>query len=176
MPLTLHAAFFPTAQQILGAATKLIDKAEEWCGGSGCSEGELFDARLIEDMNPLPFQVFSVAHHTGGAVQGVRAGLFSPPVGPFPQTFAASRELLSTAMATLDSVSADEAESWIGRPMTFEMPGLTLPFTAEQFLLSFSQPNYMFHAATVYDILRMRGVPIGKRDFMGRLRFAKGAA
>jgi hypothetical protein len=27
-----------------------------------------------------------------------------------------------------------------------------------------------FHAATAYDILRMKGMPIGKRDFMGRLR------
>ena len=69
-------------------------------------------------------------------------------------------------------MSEDEAEGWIGRPMKFEMSQLSLPFTADQFLLSFSQPNYMFHAATVYDILRMRGVPLGKRDFMGKLRLA----
>jgi hypothetical protein len=62
---------------------------------------------------------------------------------------------------------------WIGRPMRFEMRALELPFTADQFLLSFSQPNYIFHAATVYDILRMRGVPLGKRDFMGRLRIVR---
>lgn len=41
-------------------------------------------------------------------------------------------------------------------------------FTGERFLLSFSLPNFYFHAATAYDILRMRGVPIGKRDFLGR--------
>ena len=39
-----------------------------------------------------------------------------------------------------------------------------------QFLLSFSQPNFYFHATTAYDILRARGVPLGKRDFMGPLR------
>jgi uncharacterized protein len=45
-----------------------------------------------------------------------------------------------------------------------------LDFTAENFLLSFSQPNFYFHATTSYDILRWKGVRIGKRDFTGRLR------
>jgi len=45
-----------------------------------------------------------------------------------------------------------------------------LPFTAELFILSFSLPNFYFHATTAYDILRMKGVPIGKRHFMGQMR------
>ena len=174
MPLSLHVAFVPTALQIVGASAKLIDKAEEWCSANDCSERDLFATRLIDDMHPLPFQFFSVAHHTHGAIEGVRAGLFNPPRGPFPDTFAACRTLLAQAQATLEALTEDEAESWIGRPMKFEMSQLSLPFTADQFLLSFSQPNYMFHASTVYDILRMRGVPIGKRDFMGRLRIERG--
>ena len=35
--------------------------------------------------------------------------------------------------------------------------------------MSFSLPNFYFHATTAYDILRTNGVPLGKRDFMGRL-------
>jgi hypothetical protein len=31
-------------------------------------------------------------------------------------------------------------------------------------------PNFHFHAVTVYDILRTQGVPLGKRDYEGRLR------
>ena len=45
-----------------------------------------------------------------------------------------------------------------------------LEFTVENFLLSFSLPNFYFHAATAYDILRWKGARIGKRDYMGRLR------
>jgi hypothetical protein len=45
-----------------------------------------------------------------------------------------------------------------------------LQFTAQEFLMSFSLPNFYFHAATAYDILRFKGVPLGKRDFLGRLR------
>ena len=43
-------------------------------------------------------------------------------------------------------------------------------FTAEEFVLSFSVPNLHFHAATVYDMLRLKGVPLGKRDYLGHLR------
>ena len=41
---------------------------------------------------------------------------------------------------------------------------------SETFLLSFSLPNFHFHAVTAYDILRTRGVPLGKRDYEGQLR------
>jgi len=54
--------------------------------------------------------------------------------------------------------------------MAFEFRERRLEFTAEDFLLSFSLPNFYFHAATAYDILRWKGARIGKRDFMGRLR------
>jgi hypothetical protein len=174
MPLTLHAAFVPTALQIVHATKAIIDNAESWCGETGCTEENLFATRLIEDMFPLPFQFFSVYHHTHGALEGVRAGVFNPPSDDMPQTFAAARMLMDEAIATLEATGESEMEGWVGRPMRFEMRALELPFTADQFLLSFSQPNYMFHAATVYDILRMRGVPLGKRDFMGRLRIVRG--
>ena len=58
--------------------------------------------------------------------------------------------------------------------MRFEIRDFALDFKAEDFLLSFSQPNFYFHAATAYDILRMKGVEVGKRDFLGRMRLAAG--
>ena len=39
--------------------------------------------------------------------------------------------------------------------------------------MSFSLPNFYFHATTAYDILRTNGVPLGKRDFMGRMKMKK---
>jgi len=46
---------------------------------------------------------------------------------------------------------------------------LRIPFTAEGFLLSFSLPNFYFHATTAYAILRHKGVSLGKRDFLGKM-------
>src|SRR5436190_604022 len=66
-----------------------------------------------------------------------------------------------------NKVDANELE---GKDMVFQIRDNKLPFTAEGFLLSFSLPNFYFHATTAYDILRSKGVPIGKRDFLGRMR------
>ena len=60
-----------------------------------------------------------------------------------------------------------------GRDVAFQFGERKLPFTAEEFLMSFSLPNFFFHATTAYDILRHKGVPLGKRDFMGRLRIKR---
>ena len=51
-----------------------------------------------------------------------------------------------------------------------DRPAHGLAFTPETFLLTFSLPNFYFHAVTAYDILRTRGVPLGKRDYEGQLR------
>lgn len=173
MPLSLHAAFVPSALQMLGTTRNLVDKAESWCGEQGCDAGELIGARLAEDMLAFNYQVKSVAIHTRGAIEGVRKGTFSPDMSEPPATFDAMRGKLDEAIAALEALGEDEMEGWIGQPMQFVLGQRTMEFAAEDFLLSFSQPNFYFHAATAYDVLRMKGVPVGKRDFMGMLRIKR---
>ena len=55
-------------------------------------------------------------------------------------------------------------------PMLFKMGSTEIPFTTGNFILSFSLPNFYFHATTTYDVLRMHGVPLGKVDYLGALR------
>ena len=40
-------------------------------------------------------------------------------------------------------------------------------WTATNYLLEFALPNFYFHVTTAYNILRHKGVPIGKRDYLG---------
>ncbi|WP_324262493.1 DUF1993 domain-containing protein [Altererythrobacter sp. H2] len=174
MPLSLHAAYVPGALQMLGTANHLLDKAEQWCEQTGCSEAEVIAARIHEDMLPFTYQVKCVAEHTQGSIEGVRQGVYSPDLNPPPATFAALRDKLAGAVAAMEALSEEDMEGFMGQPMRFEFKGSGLDFTAENFLLSFSQPNFYFHCATAYDILRMKGVPVGKRDFMGRVRIKAG--
>jgi hypothetical protein len=120
-------------------------------------------------MLPFRFQVNSVVHHSLGAIAGVRAGVFAPNPGP-ELSYAGLQKLVSDARGALEAVSREEVEGFIGKDCAFKFGERQVPFTAENFLLSFSVPNFFFHATTAYDILRQKGVPLGKRDFMGRLR------
>jgi hypothetical protein len=170
MPLSLHAAVIPSALQILASVTRLVDKAEAWCQEKGLPPAELLGARLAPDMHPFTYQVKSTAVHSWGAIEGVRRGVFKPDPTPAPDSFAGLRERLDTARNGLTAVDPAELEGLISRDMRFEFGDRPMEFTAEEFLLSFSQPNFYFHATTAYDILRSKGLPIGKRDFTGRVR------
>ena len=80
---------------------------------------------------------------------------------------------MADARTMLKGVTREDMDALEGKEMFFEFRDVKLPFTVENFLMSFSTPNLQFHATTAYDLLRMRGVPIGKRDFTGPLRIKK---
>lgn len=170
MPLSLYAATIPSYRQTLGAVSALLRKGQAFCTEKGIAAAELIQARLTPDMLPFAYQVKSTAVHSLGAIEGIRRGVFSPDTAPPPDTFAALETRVAETLSALQTIEPAEVESFIGRDMRFEMGSRRLEFTAEDFLLSFSMPNFYFHAATAYDILRWKGLPIGKRDFMGRLR------
>jgi hypothetical protein len=170
MAFSLYAATVPSYQQILEAVIGLLGKAEAFCAEKGLAHQDIIQARLAADMQPFAYQVKSTAVHSLGAIEGVRRGVFSPDTTPPPESFAALKARLVATLAALESVEPAEIDSFVGRDMRFAFGERHLDFTAENFLLSFSQPNFYFHVTTTYDILRWKGVPIGKRDFIGKTR------
>lgn len=172
MSISLYAVTVPTFQQILGAVRGLLDKAETFCDDRGLAAAELIQARLAPDMFPFAYQVKSTVTHSVGAIAGAKAGTFSPDLSPSPETFAALKAAVDGAIASLNGMDSKDVDALVGKHAAFVFKETRLPFRAEDFLMSFSLPNFYFHATTAYDILRWKGVQIGKRDFMGRLRLA----
>ena len=170
MSFSLYTATVPSYCQILEAVGRLLGKAEAWCADRGVAPNDIIQARLAEDMLPFAYQVKATAVHSLGAIEGVRKGVFSPDMTPPPESFAALKARIADTLATLSALEAAEVDSFVGRDMRFAFGDRHLDFTAENFLLSFSQPNFYFHATTTYDILRWKGLPIGKRDFAGKPR------
>jgi hypothetical protein len=173
MAFSLYAATVPSYRQILEAVSGLLHKAENFCAEQGIAAHDIIQARLAEDMLPFAYQVKSTAVHSLGAIEGLRKGVFSPDATPSPETFAALKARIAETLTALEAVEAAEIDAFVGRDMRFAFGDRHIDFTAENFLLSFSQPNFYFHAATAYDILRWKGVPIGKRDFTGKPRAKK---
>ena len=170
MALTLHDALIPNWLQTLGAVAQLIGKAETACAEGAMTERGILDARLIEDMLPFAYQVKSCWVHSALALEGCKAGSFSPHMAPPPDSFDGLREMIGKAIETVSRCDAGELEAIAGNDMAFTIGDkLGMEFTVQHFLFGFSQPNLFFHAATAYDILRMKGLKIGKRDFLGAL-------
>jgi uncharacterized protein len=170
MAFSLYDATIPNFQRILGAVKRLLEKAEDFASTSGLGERNILDARLAPDMLPFAYQVKSTAVHSIGAIEGVRRGQFSPDTTPPPPTFQALRDRMAETLDALDAVTPDELNGFVGKDMCFLLNDQRLDFTsADAFLMSFSLPNFYFHATTTYDLLRLKGMEIGKRDFMGKL-------
>lgn len=167
---TLHTASVGAFLQILPALTGLVQKAEDHCRANGLPDAALLEAALADDMWPLAKQIAVCMAHSAGAIEALEAGLFSPDLTPPPANFAALKGLLAQAQAKLAQVDPAELEAAAGHDMRFEFGTRRLDFTVADFLLSFSLPNFYFHAATAYAILRAQGLPLGKVDFMGRPR------
>lgn len=170
MAFSLYTATIPSYRQILGGVAGLLCKAEEFCAQRKIAPQEIIDARLAADMLPFAYQVKSTVVHSLGAIHGVRKGVFSPDTTTPPQDFAALKQRIADALTALEAIDAAEVDAFVGRDMRFVFGERHVDYTAENFLLSFSQPNFYFHAATAYDILRWKGVALGKRDFTGRTR------
>ena len=173
MTFSLYDAVVPSNLQILGAVDALLDKAAAFCTEQGKAEADLIDARLAPDMLPFGYQVKSCAAHSIGGIEGVRAGTFSPDRSPWPTDFAGLHAALQTAVTSLNAIDRETFDALADSDTEFAFGEMRMPFTGANFLLSFSQPNFYFHATTAYAILRAQGMALGKRDFLGMPRMKR---
>jgi hypothetical protein len=173
MAISLYDVSVTSFLQALGGVAGFLDKGLAHCQTNGVDLKEVVETRLYPDMLPFRFQIVSVAHHSKGAMDGVKAGVFGPPAGIPDLDFSGLQKLVADASADLRKLTREAVDALEGRDVVFKLGERSMPFTAEGFLMSFSLPNLHFHATTAYDILRMRGVPLGKRDYMGPLRLKK---
>ena len=121
-------------------------------------------------MAPFHFQIEAAWHHAVWGLEAVKTGVFDPPalVGPVP--FTGLQAMMGRAETALEAFTSGEINACAGKALDLQIGPRRLAFTSETLILSFSLPNFYFHAVTAYDILRTRGVPIGKRDYEGLLR------
>ena len=170
MAVSLYELSVPTFLQTVRAVGGFLDRAAVHCVEAGADPDDFVTARLFADMAPFHFQIEAAWHHAVYGLEAARTGVFAPPalVGPVP--FAQLRAMIGKAEAALAAFTPEEVNGWEGKHLDLQIGPRRLAFTAETLILSFSLPNFHFHAVTAYDILRAWGVPLGKRDYEGRLR------
>ncbi len=170
MAISLYDVSVASYLQALRAVEGFLEKGKTACAEKGVDLNEVVETRLYPDMMPFRFQLQSVAHHSLGTMKALETGEFRPPSGGDQADYAGLQQLVAQSRQAIEAYDKATVDAFEGKPVIFHIGGNQMPFTAENFVLSFSLPNVYFHAATAYDILRMKGVPVGKRDFMGRPR------
>ena len=171
MAITLYDVSVGTYVQIVGAARAVLEKGHAYLRENNIDPASIVDTRLAPDMLPFRFQVQSIANHSLGSIAALKTGKVGLPAGPAPEhDYSGLQALLDKTEAGLKALTPAEVNACEGGEVLFETRDFKMRFTAANYVLSFCLPNLLFHATTAYDILRLKGVPVGKRDFMGALR------
>lgn len=164
--MSFYDSTVPAYLQILGALSGILGKAEAHCKAKNIQEDVLLSARLYPDMFPLTRQIQTACDF---AAKGC-ARLTGSEVPNTPDTERSFADLQARIAKTVDYVKSYKPAQFDGadaRDVTFPAGGGNITMKGQQFLSSFSFPNFYFHAATAHGILRHNGVEIGKRDFLG---------
>lgn len=159
-----------SAAQAFRGLTKVLTKAKATAEAAGTAEESYLGARLFPDMSDLKWQVQMI---TEFAVRGAaRMSGTAPDALPnmpmegdtFDALIARIAECAETIAATDDAAIDGNADLKISMPVG---PEQTMELDGQTYVLSFFLPNLFFHVTTAYNLLRMQGVAIGKRDYMG---------
>src|SRR5512139_461905 len=79
MAISLYDLSVASYLQTLGGVVGFLDKGLAHFTANGVDLDGIVETRLHPDMLPFRFQLQSVAHHSLGAIEGVKKGLFQPP-------------------------------------------------------------------------------------------------
>ncbi len=144
----------------------IVAIAERHAAALKIDPAALILARLYPDMFSFAGQV-RAACGTAQRATARLAGREPADTAGNDTTFEAIHERIRQAVAFLAGFSEADFEGAGQRIIAFPgADGTTTPLTARQYLTRFALPNFYFHVATGYDILRHSGVALGKRDYL----------
>lgn len=170
MTIALSQIFKSSTAQAFRGLTNILEKAKAHAEATGSVEEAFMNNRLFPDMHDLKWQVQMI---TEFAVRGAArmSGVATDDLPNLPMegdTFdaliARIAECAKTVAATDDAVINGNANLKISMPVG---PGQTMDIDGQSYVLSFFLPNLFFHVTTAYNLLRMQGVAVGKKDYMG---------
>ena len=170
MATKLSQIFKGSTAQAFRGLTTVLAKAKAEAETAGTADEAYLGARLFPDMNDLKWQVQMI---TEFAVRGAARMTGTAPDDlpnlpmegeTFDALIARIAECAETVAAADDAAIDGNAGLKISLPVG---PEQTMEMDGQTYVLSFFLPNLFFHVTTAYNLLRMQGVPVGKRDYMG---------
>jgi len=135
-------------------------------GGAHPDSASFVEARLAPDMLTLAGQIQRASDSAKGCAARL-GGIDNPSFPDTEKTFADLQGRIKKTIDFLKAVKREQIDGSEERPVQIKAGGRELNFTGAQYLLGFALPNFYFHVTTAYDILRHKGVPLAKRDYLG---------
>ncbi len=165
MAISMYSASVPLFQQLLGGMKNTLGKAQAHCEAKKIEESALLTDRLYPDMFHLTRQVQQATDMACGLAR--IAGVDVPSLPTAAGSFADLQARVDAALAFLGTLKPEQLDGQEGKEVTITLRVGPRTFNGQSYLMTWLIPHTTFHITTAYDILRHRGVEIGKRDFLG---------
>lgn len=165
MPLSMHEVSVPVFERRLKSLSAILEKAEAFAAAKKIEPEVLLNARLAPDMFPLKRQVQLASDFAKGAA----ARLSGQDIPKWEDTEASFGDLKARIAKTVDYLGTFAAAQINGseeRDIALTIAKQPVTLKGQAFLLNYAFPHFFFHITTAYDILRHKGVPLSKRDFL----------
>lgn len=166
MSTSLYDLTIPIFLRNLATLDTILAKAEAFAAEKGMDPKELLEARLYEDMAPLVSQIQRVSDSAKGTAVRL-GGIENVVMADEEKTFADLRARIAKTIAFLETVPRDAIDGKEDIAVTLKTPSRSFDFAGLSFVQNFVLPNFYFHMTTAYGLLRMKGVPLGKMDYLG---------
>jgi uncharacterized protein len=165
MSSALYQASVPVHIRQLNALAGILDKAIAYCAERKIDPAALLQARLYPDMYPLLRQVQLACNHAERGATRL-SGLEPPTHADKEASFEELKTRIADTIGFVKAIDPTKMDGMAERQITFPVGQGQMTMTAGDYLSHFSLPNFYFHVAAAYNILRHNGLPIGKDDFM----------
>ena len=167
MAFSMYDASVQISAQQLGALATIIDKAAAHCEANKIEESALLSDRLYPDMYCLARQIRQ-ATDFGRNMPGRLAGIAGPEFAAVDNTsFAEAKKRVEDSLAFVNTLTRAQIDGTEDKDIVWSGGGKDRKMKGAAYLQQFGLPNFLFFVTTAYNILRHRGVPIGKLDFLG---------
>ena len=169
MALSMYDVSVPAFIRALTNLSAILDKGAAHAQSQGMDALELIQTRLVADMDPLSSQVQRASDSAKGCAARL-AGIEIPSYPDNETTFPELQERIAKTVGFLKTIRPEQLDGSETRVVELKLRGGPVSFDGKSYLLGFALPNFYFHVTTAYDILRHKGVQIGKMDYLGAPR------
>lgn len=166
MTFSIYRASIPVLIRGFENLAAILKKGETFAAESGLATDALLQAQLAPDMYNLIRQVQLASDSAKGCAARL-AGIENPSFADTEASFADLHARIGKTVDFLKSVTEAQLSGAEARTVTLKLRGREVHFSGTDYLLNFALPNYFFHVTTAYDLLRHKGVPLSKPDFLG---------
>lgn len=166
MTISMYQASVPRFVNILGNLSNILDKAQAHVDAKKLDPATLTTYRLFPDMLPMTTQVL-IACDAAKAVVARLAGVEIPVYEDTEKTLADLKARIAKTVAFIQTVTPGQIDGTEDREIVIKRGDKETRYKGMQFLLGHALPNFYFHVATTYNILRHNGIELGKRDYLG---------